>query len=284
VGKWFRAIVALPEGWGMGLALLAVIWLITLISTYFFVAKTWWLPPGAAAAAGFIDHQFALTFVLMGIIFLAAQLGLGYIVWKYRERPSSPPVSYSHGNTKLEIVWTLLTAVLFIGLNLMGAPVWASQRFDPAGPGAVQVEVTGMQFAWYFRYPGPDGSYGPTSVKLMDPSAGGEGAVGLDTSSPDAKDDVVTGTMYLPVNREIDLSLRSVDVIHSFFVPSLRFKQDAVPGLNIHMHFKPTAIGNYEIACAELCGLGHYKMHGMVHVVSQEDFDKWLAAREAEKQ
>jgi cytochrome c oxidase subunit II len=268
----------------MGLALMVVIWLITLISTYFFVAKTWWLPVGAAASAEFIDGQFALTFVLMGIIFLAAQLGLGYIVWRYREQPKAPPAYYSHGHTTLEVVWTLLTAVLFIGLNLMGSKVWASQRWDPAAPGAVQVEVTGMQFAWYFRYPGPDGKYAPTSVKLMDPSAGGEAAVGLNTSDPDAKDDVVTGTMYLPVNREIDISLRSVDVIHSFFVPSLRFKQDAVPGLNIHMHLTPTVIGEYEIACAELCGLGHYKMHGVVHVVSQEDFDKWLAAREAEKQ
>jgi cytochrome c oxidase subunit 2 len=166
----------------------------------------------------------------------------------------------------------------------MGSRVWASQGFDPAAPGAVQVEVTGMQFAWYFRYPEPDGKFAPTSVKLMDPSAGGEAAVGLVTSNPDAKDDIVTGTMYLPVNREVDVSLRSVDVIHSFFVPNLRFKQDAVPGLNIHLHFEPTQIGEYEIACAELCGLGHYKMHGVVHVVSQEDFDKWLAAREAEKQ
>jgi cytochrome c oxidase subunit 2 len=181
-------------------------------------------------------------------------------------------------------VWTTLTTILFVGLNLMGSTVWASQRFDPPEAGAVQVEATGMQFAWYFRYPGPDGTYAPTKMNLMDPSAGGEAAVGLDTSDPSAKDDVVTGTMYLPVNREVDLSLRSVDVIHDLFVPSLRFKQDAVPGLNIHMHFKPTAIGEYEIACAELCGLGHYKMHGMIHVVSQEDFDKWLAAREAEKQ
>jgi len=219
-----------------------------------------------------------------GSCFLAAQLSLGYISWRYREQPSSPPVLYSHGNTKLEIIWTVLTTILFVGLNLMGSTVWASQRFDPAGPGAVKVEVTGMQFAWYFRYPGPDGKYGATSPRLMDPSAGGEAAVGLNTSDPAAKDDLVTGTMYLPVDREVDLSLRSVDVIHSFFVPSLRFKQDAVPGLNIHMHFKPTAIGEYEIACAELCGLGHYKMHGMVHVVSQEDFDQWLAAREAEKQ
>jgi cytochrome c oxidase subunit 2 len=268
----------------MGLALMALIWLITLVSTYFFAAKTWWLPAGASASAKWIDGQFALTFVLMGIVFLAAQLGLGYIVWRYRERPNSPPVWYSHGNTKLEIIWTLLTAVLFIGLNLMGEPVWAHERWDAADADSVKVEVTGMQFAWYFRYPGRDGKYGATSPKLMDPSSGGEAAVGLNTSDAAAKDDVVTGTMYLPVNREVDLSLRAVDVIHSFFVPSLRFKQDAVPGLNIHMHIKPTQIGEYEIACAELCGLGHYKMHGMVHVVSQEDFDKWLAAREAEKQ
>ncbi len=268
----------------MGLALMALIWLITLVSTYFFVAKTWWLPVGASAVTGFIDKQFDLTFVIMGVVFLAAQLGLGYIVWKYKEGPSASPVSYSHGNNTLEIAWTVLTTILFVGLNLMGSSVWASQRFDPAEAGAVQVEATGMQFAWYFRYPGMDGKYGKTSVNLMDPSAGGEAAVGLSTTDPAAKDDVVTGTMYLPVNRDVDLSLRAIDVIHSFFVPQLRFKQDAVPGLNIHMHFKPTAIGDYELACAELCGLGHYKMHGMVKVVSQEDFDKWLAAREAEKQ
>jgi cytochrome c oxidase subunit 2 len=283
-GDPFRFVLNIQEGWGMGLALLLLIWLITLASTYFFVAKTWWLPAGASAAAGWIDHQFALTFVIMGVVFLAAQLSLGYLVWKYRETASSTPVEYSHGNTTLEVVWTVLTGILFIGLNLMGSSVWASQRFDPAEANAVPVEVTGMQFAWYFRYPGPDGKYGKTSVKLMDPSAGSEAAVGLDTSDPASKDDIVTGTMYVPVNREVNLNLRAVDVIHSFFVPSLRFKQDAVPGLNIPMHFKPTVIGEYEIACAELCGLGHYKMHGMVHVVSQEDFDKWLAAREAEKQ
>jgi len=268
----------------MGLALLVIIWLITFFSTYFFVAQTWWLPHGAAKAAEFIDHQFALTYVLMGIVFVAAQGALGYLVWKYRDRPGAAPVRYSHGNTSLEAIWTTLTAVLFIGLNLMGSHVWASERFEPAAAGSVPVEVTGMQFAWYFRYPGPDGKFGRTDPKLMDPSAGNEAAVGLDTADAAGKDDVVTGTMYLPVNREVDLTLRAVDVIHSFFVPSFRFKQDAVPGLAIRMHFTPTEIGEYEIACAELCGLGHYKMHGMVHVVSQEDFDKWLAAREAEKQ
>jgi cytochrome c oxidase subunit 2 len=268
----------------MGLALLAIIWLITFFSTYFFVAKTWWLPHGASTAAAFIDNQFALTYVLMGIVFVAAQGALGLFVWQYRDRAGAKKVEYSHGNTKLEVLWTVLTGVLFVGLNLMGSNVWAHERFAPAEPGSIPVEVTGMQFAWYFRYTGPDGKFGATSPKLMDPSAGSEAAVGLDTSDAAAKDDVVTGTMYLPVNRQVDLRLRAVDVIHSFFVPSMRFKQDAVPGLEIHMHFTPTEVGDYEIACAELCGLGHYKMHGMLKVVSQEDFDKWLAAREVEKQ
>ena len=268
----------------MGLALLAVIWLITFVSTYFFAAKTWWLPHGASSAAFWIDKQFALTYFLMGIVFVAAQGALGLFVWQYRDREGAKKVEYSHGNVKLEVLWTALTAVLFVGLNLMGSNVWAHERFAPAEAGAVPVEVTGMQFAWYFRYPGADGKFGATSPKLMDPSAGNEAAVGLDTSDPASKDDVVTGTMYLPVNRQVDLRLRAVDVIHSFFVPNMRFKQDAVPGLEIHMHFTPTEVGDYEIACAELCGLGHYKMHGTLKVVSQEDFDKWLAAREADKQ
>jgi cytochrome c oxidase subunit II len=268
----------------MGLALLVLIWLITFLSTYFFVAKTWWLPVGAAAAAPWIDHQFTLTFILMGIVFVAAQAGLGLFVWQYRDRGAASKVDYSHGNTKLEVLWTGLTAVLFVGLNLMGSHVWASERFEPAKPGAVQLEATGLQFAWYFRYPGPDGKYGRTKPELIDASAGGDAAVGLDTTDPAAKDDIVSGTMYLPVNREVDLTLRAQDVIHSLFIPNMRFKQDAVPGLLIHMHFTPVQTGDYEIACAELCGLGHYKMHGMLKVVSQEDFDKWIAQREAEKQ
>ena len=274
--------------WGvlaqMGLVLLIVIWLITLLSTYFFVAKTWWLPVGASALAPAIDHHFTTTYILMGIVFVAAQLSLGALVWMYRDRKGARPVEYSHGNVTMELVWTVLTAVLFVGLNLMSSSIWASERFRPADPGAVRVEVTGMQFAWYFRYPGPDGKFGTTKPELEDASSGGEGALGLDTTDPASKDDVVTSTMFVPVNHEVEVILRAQDVIHSFFVPSMRFKQDAVPGLAIHMHFTPTQTGDYEIACAELCGLGHYKMHGMLKVVSQDEFDKWLAAREAEKQ
>ena len=269
----------------MGLVLLIVIWLITFLSAYFFIAKTWWLPVGASASAAAIDHQFVVTFILMGIVFVAAQISLGYLVWKFRDRgAASSKVIYSHGNLKLELIWTVLTAVLFVGLNLMSSSIWASERFRPAVSNAVRVEVTGMQFAWYFRYPGPDGKFGGTKPELIDASAGGEGALGLDAKDPASKDDVVTGTMVIPVNREIEVILRAQDVIHSFFIPSLRFKQDAVPGLAIHMHFTATQTGDYEIACAELCGLGHYKMHGIVKVVSPEEFDKWMATREAEKQ
>lgn len=268
----------------MGLALLLVIWLITFLSTYFFIAKTWWLPTGASAAAAGIDHHFVITFVLMGIVFVAAQVTLGFFAWKYRDRRSAAPAVYSHGNTTMEIAWTILTLILFVGLNFASESIWAAERFRPAVPDAVHVEVTGMQFAWYFRYPGPDGKFGATKPELEDASAGSEGALGLDTTDPASKDDVVSGVMYLPVNREAEVILRAHDVIHSFFVPAMRFKQDAVPGLAIHMHFTPIATGDYDIACAELCGLGHYKMHGMLKVVSQEDFDKWLAAQEAKKQ
>jgi cytochrome c oxidase subunit II len=268
----------------MGLVLLCVIWLITLASTYFFIAKTWWLPVGASAAAASIDNQFFYTFIIMGVVFVAAQLALGLFVYVYRDQGAATKVEYTHGNTTLEVVWTALTAILFVGLNLMGSPTWASERFRPAVPDATRVEVTGMQFAWYFRYPGPDGKFGATKPELEDASAGGEGALGLDPADPASKDDVVSGVMVVPVGKEVEVILRAHDVIHSFFVPNMRFKQDAVPGLAIHMHFTPTDTGSYEIACAELCGLGHYKMHGMVKVVSQDEFDKWLASREAEKQ
>ena len=267
----------------MGLALLLIIWLITFASTYFFVAKTWWLPVAASASGAAIDQQFTYTFIAMGVVFVAAQAGLGLFVWKYRDR-SGTQAYYSHGNTKLEVLWTSLTAVLFFGLVLIGAHLWAEERFDPVKPDAVQVEATGMQFAWYFRYPGKDGRYARTKPELEDASAGGEAAVGLDSTDPSSKDDVVSSTMVLPVNREVDLTLRSLDVIHSLFIPSMRFKQDAVPGLMIHMHFTPTQVGEYEIACAELCGLGHYKMRASLRVVSEADYEAWMAQRLAEKQ
>jgi cytochrome c oxidase subunit 2 len=272
----------------MGLVFLIVLCLITFASTFFFVAKTWWFPLGASASAAALDHQFVNTGIAMGVAFVVAQVGLGILLWKYRDRGSSERAQYYSGETRPEILVIVFAAVLFmaldIGVDLLGGHLWAAERFRPAAAGATQVEVNGMQFAWYFRYPGPDGKFGATKPELEDASTGGEGAVGLDTSDPAAKDDVVSGVMVVPVSREVEVILRAHDVIHSFAVPAMRFKQDAVPGLAIHMHFTPTRTGDFELVCSQLCGLGHYKMHGIVRVVTQEEFDKWLAAREAEKQ
>ncbi len=267
----------------MGLALLLVIWLITFVSSYFFVAKTWWMPAVASSYGPGIDTQFQFTYIAMGVVFVAAQVALGLFAWKYRDRERAQ-AEYSHGNLRLEITWTTLTAILFVGLNLMGSSIWAAARFQGASPGAMQVEVTGMQFQWYFRYPGPDGKFARVDPRQADASAGGMAALGVDESDPASKDDIVTSTMYLPVNREVDVTLRAMDVIHDFYVPALRFKQDAVPGLLIHMHFTPTQVGDYEIACAELCGLGHYKMRALLKVVPADEFAKWEAQKLAEKQ
>jgi cytochrome c oxidase subunit II len=221
----------------------------------------------------------------LGVVFVAAQVGLGLFVWKYRDRKgSSEPAHYSHGSTRLEVVWTVLTAVLFLGLAAASTRIWATERFEPPQQDAIKVEVTGLQFAWYFRYPGPDNQYGRVDPSLIDASLGGAYAVGVDQTDAAAADDIVVGTMVLPVNRQVDVTLRAQDVIHSFFIPEMRFKQDAVPGLKVQLHFTPAKIGEYEIACAELCGLGHYKMRGMLRVVSEQDYNTWLNERLAEKQ
>jgi cytochrome c oxidase subunit 2 len=272
----------------MGLVLLIVLCLIAFGSMYFFVAHTWWFQVGASSAAAGLDHQFVNTGIAMGIAFLVAQVALGILLVKYRDRGAGAPARYSRGDSRPEILVIVLAACLFmaldIGVDLLGGHLWAAERFRPAQAGATQVEVNGMQFAWYFRYPGPDGKFGATNPELEDASAGGESAIGLDTRDPASKDDFVTGVMVVPVNREVEVILRAHDVIHSFGIPAMRFKQDAVPGLAIHMHFTPTRLGDFDAVCSQLCGLGHYKMHGIVRVVTQEEFDKWTAAREADKQ
>ena len=260
----------------MGLALLLALLLLAGLSVYFFTANGWWLPAAASSAAHAVDAQFFRSYLVMGIVFVVAQVVLGIFVWKYsRRKRSSEPAVYSHGHNGLELAWTILTAILFLGMQASGHPIWASERFEGSPQNAVQVEATGVQFAWYFRYPGPDGKYGTTSPKLIDASLGGESALGLDPEDAAAKDDVVTGEMYLPVDRDVDLSLHAQDVIHSFFVPNMRFKQDAVPGLRIHVKLHPDVIGVYEIACAELCGLGHSQMRSLLIVMSTEEYEEW---------
>ena len=265
----------------MGVALLIVLWAIALGSAYFFIAHDWWLPAAASAQAATVDRDLFLTFAIFGVLFLAAQLALGLFVWRYRVRPASPPHAHSDGNTTLELAWTLVAALVFLGMSFYGYSSWAERRLQPASANALQVEVTGAQFQWYFRYPGPDGKFGRTRTELQDPATGNP--LGLDDTDPEAQDDVVSAVLMLPEQREVAVLLRSHDVIHSFFIPEMRVKQDAVPGLMISTHFTPTVSGDYELACAELCGLGHYRMRAPVRVLPAAEFDGWLSSRRAEQ-
>ena len=248
------------------------IWLITLVSVVLTVGKYWWFPELASEHGAALDRQFMLTLVVTGIIFILAQVGLGYLIWRYKDRPGRT-ADYSHGNDKLEVVWTVATAVIFFALVIPGQSIWASLYLIPPGEDVVRIEVTGQQFQWNIRYPGADGQFGTTKPELIDDPSN---FLGLDPDDPASRDDLVLPVMAVPVNREVELILRSKDVTHAFFVRELRIKQDTVPGMTIPLRFKPNKIGHFEIACAELCGLGHYKMRSTIQVLSDEDYASWL--------
>lgn len=260
----------------MGLAIAVVIWLITIITVVIAFGRYWWLPDLASEHGAAVDNQLVLSMVVIGVVFFLAQMALGLFAYIFRQR-GTERASYWHESPKLEVTWTAATAVIFIGLGLLGQRVWAKFHLEAASPDAVQVEVTGQQFVWNVRYPGADGKFGRTRPELMNDQ---DNPIGLDPRDPDGRDDIVTvNRLALPLNREARVILRSKDVIHSFYVPWMRVKQDAVPGMAINIKFKPTKTGEFEIACAELCGLGHHRMRGFLSVLSEGDFQTWLQQR-----
>lgn len=265
----------------MALAIALVLTLITAVSVALISAHVWWFPVDVATHGPAIDHLFTLTFIFTGTIFVLAQLGLAYLIWRYRDREDGRKAIYLHGPAKLQVTWTLIALILFVGLAFMGHRTWARMHYTGAQPGALRIEVWGEQFAWYFRYSGPDGRFGPIHPSLMDDSMGNY--LGLDRlHDPASKDDIVTATLGIPVDRPVQLILRSKDVIHSFFVPELRMKQDLVPGMEMPIHFTATRDalkhddGRYEIVCAQLCGMGHYKMRAFLQVMTEKKFEQWL--------
>ena len=264
----------------MGRLLGIVIWGITIASVWMFVSGKWWFPASISEHGGRVDSQFMITIIVVGISFTAAQVGLGWVVWKFRDHADKQRATYSHGNNRLEVVWTVVTAVIFISLGIMGQRVWASLHLHNAPPGSFQVEVVAQQFSWNFHYAGKDSAFGRTDPNLIDDSA--LNYVGLDETDPNAKDDSVVSTLVIPANRPVELILRSKDVTHSFFVPQLRFKQDLVPGMNIRVHFTANRVGKYELACAELCGMNHYKMKSYMLVLPENEFSE-LAAMPQDK-
>lgn len=254
----------------MGRLLGIAIWIITILSVLMFFNKRWWFPEAITDHGPSVDRQFMITIVVCGIAFVAAQIGLGWVVWKYRDSADKQRAVYSHGNNRLEVVWTVVTAIVFISLAVMGQRVWASLHLNAAPAGSYQIEVTAQQFAWNFRYAGKDNIFGKTDLQFIDDT---NNPVGLDETDAGAKDDTVTPTLVVPVNRPVELVLKSKDVTHSFWVPQLRFKQDLVPGMAIRVHFTVNKVGKYELACAELCGMNHFKMKTFMLVLPQTDFD-----------
>jgi len=281
---------ALPAAFGgqkpMARLFALVLAAITAVSVALLAMHVWWFPVDIAAHGPAIDHQFSVTFIVMGTLFISAQLGLAYLVWRHRDRDDGRKAVYSRGKNKLEFISMTAAAILFIGLEFMGHRIWDRMHYTGAQPDALRIEVWGQQFAWYFRYPGPDGRFGPVHPALMDDSMGNY--LGLDRRhDPASRDDIVTATLGIPASRPVELILRSKDVIHSFFVPELRIKQDLVPGMEIPIHFTATKQafdedgGRYEIVCAQLCGMGHYRMRAFLQIMTEKNFKKWLQRQAA---
>src|SRR5262245_59653226 len=267
----------------MGRVLAVIIWIITLLSVGLFISRKWWFPEAISEHAPALDRQFLITILVVGISFTAAQLELGWAVWKYRE-PGTPGdrAIYSHGSNRLEVLWTVITAVIFIALAVMGQSVWASLRLHDAPPGSYAVEVVAQQFQWNFHYAGADQKFGKTDPALIDDGA--LNFIGLDARDPAATDDAVTAALAIPVNRPVELRLRSKDVIHNFWVPQLRFKQDLVPGMEIKVHFTANRVGKYELACAELCGQLHFKMKSYMLVLPEDEITALQALKQEQFQ
>ena len=235
----------------------------------------WPLPADASQHGRSLDQHLLLNLtIVLGLAALAhLLLATGLLL-----RPAPEARSDQPHKRRLQYLPLLALAILFAGLGLRAERLWAATHYTGPDMGALQVEVTGMQFVWYFRYPGPDAIFGRTDPTLVEPGAGNP--LGLDPADAHGKDDVTASELVLPAGREVDLRLRAQDVIHGFAIPEMRLKQNAIPGSTQHIHFTPTTPGTYAVLCTQLCGLGHYRMNATVRVLPEPEYTAWLASRE----
>ena len=209
-----------------------------------------WLPENVSTFGAEIDSLLYLTYYITGAVFILVTVLMVLFLVMFRHREGRRAV-YSHGNTTLEIIWTVVPAIILLVLAFMSVSTWTKVKAN-APPSDFNLQVTAKQFNWEILYPGPDGKFG---------------------TQDDFK---VDNEMHVPVNKVVRIILKSKDVIHSFFLPNLRLKQDAVPGMEILVWFEATKTGKYEIPCAELCGFGHSGMLGWLYVDTPEDYEKWV--------
>ncbi len=233
------------------------------------------LPPAASAHSAEIDLVLTLVHGLIVVLFVGWALYFTWVLLRFRrsrQPRANPDGARGRFAFFVEVAVVVAEGVLLIGFGL---PLWFNRiAARPEQPGAVAIRVVAEQFAWNVHYPGADGEFGESKIELVSPT----NPIGLDRASPHGADDIVeVGIMHLPVNRPVAIQLSSKDVIHSFGVPAMRVKQDAIPGLFSPVWFTPTKAGQYDIVCSQLCGLGHYRMRGVMTVESEESFRKFLA-------
>jgi len=236
-------------------------------------ARVWWMPPDGALHGIAIDRLMWWNLVALGLLFVAAHVLL-FAAMVHRKKAHAQPRS----SLRKEWIGLAGLTLMYAWMAISAQRLWATIRYQGAAPGALQVEVTGEQFQWYFRYPGDDGVFGNTRPDLISAPAGNP--LGLDRTDPRGNDDIVSSALVLPAGREVDLGIRSIDVIHGFFIPGMRPKQNAVPGMEMHIHFTPTGAGDYSILCSQVCGLGHARMQTHLRVVPAGEYAAWLASHE----
>ena len=232
------------------------------------------LPAQASAHAAEIDEMIVLVHWLMAVLLVGWGFYFLYVLFRFSHQ-RNPQATYAGVRTHLSNYVEAGVAVVEVVLLVAFAiPAWATRvAAFPSPSDATVVRLVGEQFAWNVQYPGADGKFGRTDPKLITP----DNPLGLDKTDPAAKDDVLTiNQLNLPVNKPVLVHLSSKDVIHSFGVPLMRVKQDAIPGVQIPVWFTPTQIGEFQIACSQLCGLGHFRMRGFINVQSAADFEKWF--------
>ena len=237
-------------------------------------------PIQASTHAAEVDHMTILVHWLMLVLFIGWGFFFVFVLFRFR-KGANPKASYTGAHGKFAKSTEVAVAVIEIGILIFYAiPAWATRvKAFPAESQAVVVRVVAEQFAWNVHYPGPDGKFGRTDIKLVS----ADNPLGLDRSDPNAKDDITTiNQLNLPVDRPVLVHLSSKDVIHSFGLYEMRVKQGAIPGMTIPVWFIPNRVGEYEIACSQLCGLGHFRMRGFITIQNAADYQKWYDDQEKE--
>jgi len=263
-----------PRRSTQGIVLAVFLFLLTIGSIWLFTQRYWWMPSLASAHGGAIDRMFGLTLAITGVLFVVLQVFLAVLIARFRNRGADTTSRAVRPRVEYRFAWIAGILILSVDVTVfaMGESQWF-MAWGKAPADSVLVEVNATQFMWHFRYPGKDGVFGQTNRSLVTV----DNPIGLDPADPASKDDVISANeLHLAGKQPVRLRLRSKDVIHSFYLPNFRVKQDVVPEMAIELWFVPTQDGRFEIACNQLCGLFHHRMRGFVVVEPREKVDAWL--------